>query len=207
MNLKNISDKIYVLNLKEREDRRKHILAELEKVDVDEYELIYSVNGNELNINSRVKKGNLGLVKTYLNIFDSINNEEENNFLFIEDDCVFVEDFNKKLSEYINSLPDDWDMLYFGANHNYHVGGKTELVNEKVIKLNNSYSSHCVLLKKHVLKELINTIKNMDIELDVALSKLQKKYNAYSSKEKLTTQLPGFSDIENRVVDYDWLIK
>ena len=36
---------------------------------------------------------------------------------------------------------------------------------------------------------------------------LQKKYNAYSSKNKMTTQMANISNIENKYVDYNWLIK
>ena len=35
----------------------------------------------------------------------------------------------------------------------------------------------------------------------------KKKYKAYSTKNKITWQLPGESNIENRVVNYDWILK
>jgi hypothetical protein len=111
------------------------------------------------------------------------------------------------LGEYIDKVPDDWDMIYFGANHNYHMGMKTLEVNDKCIKLNHSYSAHCVLMKSHVFDELIFLIQNFTIENDVMMANLQKKYNAYSSLETLTSQIVSFSDIQNEIMDYNWLIK
>jgi transposase-like protein len=75
------------------------------------------------------------------------------------------------------------------------------------IKLNNTYTAHCVLLKNYVFEELIQNIKDMTIENDVMMSNLQKKYNSYSSSKNMTTQMIGFSNIENKFVDYNWLIK
>jgi hypothetical protein len=39
------------------------------------------------------------------------------------------------------------------------------------------------------------------------MANLQKKYNAYSSVPGLTSQIVSFSDIQNSVMDYNWLIK
>jgi GR25 family glycosyltransferase involved in LPS biosynthesis len=151
--------------------------------------------------------GMFGLIKTYLNIHTDWKKSPQDNILIIEDDCIFTEDFNKKLGEYIDKVPDDWDMIYFGANHNYHMGMKTLEVNDKCIKLNHSYSAHCVLMKSHVFDELIFLIQNFTIENDVMMANLQKKYNAYSSLETLTSQIVSFSDIQNEIMDYNWLIK
>jgi hypothetical protein len=87
------------------------------------------------------------------------------------------------------------------------MGNVTQKINEEVIKLNNSYSAHCVLFKKKVFDDLILNIMNFSIENDVMMANLQKKYNAYSSSVTLTTQLSNFSNIENKLSDYSWLIK
>jgi len=39
------------------------------------------------------------------------------------------------------------------------------------------------------------------------MAKLQKKYNSYSSVPNLTSQIVSFSDIQNNIMDYNWLIK
>ena len=207
MNINNLSKNIFVINLKERTDRKLHIEDQLKKINCPEYKLIEGINGNTLLNKTRLKNGMFGLVNTYLKIYDEWIQKDCDDIIIIEDDCLFVENFNEKLEDYIKNVPSDWDMLYFGANHNYHMGKKTIKINEKCIKLNNSYSAHCVLLKKKVFEELIENIKNFSIENDVMMSNLQNKYNAYSSSEVLATQIESYSDIENKIVNYDWLIK
>ena len=206
MTLDNISSKIYVLNLKKRPDRREHIINELQKINCNNYIIIDAVDGNELVNTTRLTNGMLGLNHTYLKIYNDWIKETPNDIIIIEDDCVFSDNFNQELFNYISNVPNDWDMLYFGGNHNYHVGSKTEKINDYCIKLNNTYTAHCVVLKNYVFEELINNLRSMEIENDVYMSTLQKKYNAYSTLKNITTQLPNFSNIENRLVDYNWLI-
>jgi regulatory protein YycI of two-component signal transduction system YycFG len=62
-------------------------------------------------------------------------------------------------------------------------------------------------MKNYVFEELITLVTPMELEVDVAMTYLQQKYNAYCTPTKITNQLVNYSDIENRVVDYNWLIK
>lgn len=207
MNLNDLSNTIYVINLEERQDRKEHILSELEKIDCKNYILFKAVDGNKIPNPTRLKRGMYGLVQTYLKIYDDWKEKNSEEIIIIEDDCVFVPKFNERLESYVNNVPKDWQMLYFGGNHNYHMGNKTEKINDYCIKLNNTYSAHCVILKKVVFEDLIVNLKTMNIENDVMMAGLQKKYNAYSPTNKLTTQIPNFSNIEERFVDYNWLMK
>ena len=43
--------------------------------------------------------------------------------------------------------------------------------------------------------------------IDVVYTGIQKLYNVYSTSNTIAKQLNGYSDIENRVVDYSQLIK
>lgn len=207
MKLDNLSNSIYVINLKERTDRKNHILNELSKINCEKFNLFEGINGNEIINNTKLSNGMFGLVKTYLKIYEDWKMSPKENILIIEDDCIFVDGFNEKLLKYIENVPDDWEMLYFGANHNYHMGSKTTKINDYCIKLNNSYSAHCVLFKPYVFDELILSLLNFNIENDVMMSNLQKKYNSYSSIPNLTSQIASFSNIQNENVNYDWLIK
>lgn len=207
MTLNDLSNSIYVINLKEREDRRIHIISELLKINCKNYNLFEGINGNLIPNNSKIKNGAYGLVQTYLKIYEDWKKTENENIIVIEDDCVFVPKFNERLESYMENVPEDWEILYFGGNHNYHMGAKTDQINEHCIKLNNTYSAHCVVIKNYVFEELINSLKNNPVEIDVMLASLQKKYNSYSPTKKLATQIPSYSDIENMEVDYNWLIK
>jgi GR25 family glycosyltransferase involved in LPS biosynthesis len=207
MKLTDLSKNIYVINLPERSDRLKHIESQLKNIQCNEYKIIEGINGSLIENPTRLKNGMFGLIKTYLKIYEEWSKEENETIMIIEDDSIFVDDFNQKMEIYIKNVPSNWDMIYFGANHNYHTGMKTLSVNENCIKLNNSYSAHCVLLKKNVFIELIESIKTFNVENDVMLATLQRKYNAYSTSEPLATQIESYSNIENKIVNYNWLIK
>jgi GR25 family glycosyltransferase involved in LPS biosynthesis len=207
MNLNNLSKSIYVINLKERNDRREHIINQLSAINCLEYDIINAVDGSKIDNPSRIKNGAFGLLMTYKNIHNDWKNKGESDILIVEDDCMFTENFNDHLELYIKSVPSDWDMLYFGANHNYHMGQQTKKINNYCVKTNNSYSAHCVLMKPHIFDELINMIDTQPLEVDVLMAQLQKKYNSYSSHIALTTQIPSYSNIENKTVDNVWLIK
>lgn len=207
MDLNNLSKSIYVINLKERTDRKDHIIKQLNEISCNEYNVIDAVDGSKIENRSRIKNGAFGLLMTYKNIYDDWKNKGGSDILIIEDDCKFVDEFNNHLNTYINNVPKDWDMLYFGANHNYHMGQKTQKINDYCVKTNNSYSAHCVLMKPKVFEELIGMIDTNPLEVDVLMATLQKKYNSYSSHIALTTQIPSYSNIENQPVDNVWLIK
>lgn len=207
MKLNELSKSIYVINLKERLDRKTHIETELKKIECDDYTIFEGVDGSKIINPSRIKNGAYGLLMTYKNIYDDWKLKLESPILIIEDDCKFIDDFSVHLNSYINNVPDDWDMLYFGANHNYHMGQKTVKINDYCVKTNNSYSAHCVLMKPHLFHELIDMINKTPLEVDVLMTNLQRKYNSYSSHIPLTTQIPSYSNIENKPVDNVWLIK
>jgi GR25 family glycosyltransferase involved in LPS biosynthesis len=207
MNLNNLSKSIYVINLKERTDRREHIINQLNNINCVEYDIIDAVDGSKIENPSRIKNGAFGLLMTYKNIHNDWKNKGGSDILIVEDDCMFVENFNDYLESYIKSVPSDWDMLYFGANHNYHMGQQTQKINDYCVKTNNSYSAHCVLMRPRIFEELINMIDSQPLEVDVLMAQLQKKYNSYSSHIALTTQIPSYSNIENKPVDNVWLIK
>lgn len=207
MILNNLSKSIYVINLPERVDRKTHIISQLEKIGCYGYKIFPGVNGNRENNQTSLKNGMFGLIKTYLNIYEEWKNNKTGTITIIEDDCIFVEDFNEKSNKFYQNVPEDWEMLYFGGNHNKQMGETTKKINENCIKLSYSFTAHCVILKDHVFEHLISEIKNFTIENDVVLANFQKIYNAYCSPEILATQIPNFSNIENRYVNYEHMIK
>lgn len=200
-------ENIYVINLLKRQDRKKHILSELEKIECHNFKIVEAIDGSKEKGYSNIKSGAIGLANTYFKIYDYFKKASGDYIVIIEDDCKFEDDFNQRLDMFLSNTPSDWDILYFGANHNYHTGSKTEKINNYCLKLNNSYSAHSIVLKRTLFEKLILNLRRSIIEVDLALSHLQKEHNAYSPTERMTTQIESYSDIENKIVNYDWLIK
>jgi GR25 family glycosyltransferase involved in LPS biosynthesis len=202
-------DKVFLINLKKRTDRLENFKKQVEKFDLGEFEIFEAVDGTKLNnVQSKLlSRGEIGIIMSNIEIFKKAKEKNYKEIIIIEDDCYFTEEM-KNIYDYISLIPSDWDMIYFGGNHNLHVGEQPpKIVNDKIIKLHNSYSAHFVIIKSNLFEEIIFLLSSFNKQIDVVYSDLQKKYNVYSTKNAIAKQLTGFSDIQNKEVDYNWLIK
>jgi GR25 family glycosyltransferase involved in LPS biosynthesis len=203
-------DKIYCINLDKRTDRWDFFTKQCEKYSINSVERISAIDGSLVDggmYPPKFLKGEIGLLLTSIKIFEDAIKKGYENILLIEDDCLLNDNFFK-LDEYFSLLPDDWVMLYFGANHNTHGGWEEpKKINDRVLKLSHSYSAHMIGFKKIIFDEILTILKSFMDQNDVVYSKLQKKYPSYCFTPTIATQLVGFSDIQNKEVDYNWLLK
>lgn len=201
--LKNF-DKIYCVNLARRSDRWETTKKEFERfglLNVNRYEAIDGSTYDWSNINSNLLVGELGLIETHINIIkEAIENKYETILIF-EDDVMFVDEFYK-IDEYMNALPSDWDMLYLGGNHNY--GRYPDYVNDKVIKLNRTYTTHAIAIKSSLFQNILEITKNRLKQIDVYYADLHTTHNVYGFSPNLALQRTDFSDIQNRLVSYNF---
>ena len=209
MKITDFFDKTFCINLDRRFDRWSECVAEFDKNKLVGIERFKAVDGKDL---TELPKGflttsRLALVLTNMLILDKAIEENYSSILILEDDVEFTKQVGNKKS-FFDSLPEDWDMLYFGGNHNTHVGSEPPtIINDKVCKLHNTFSTHCVAINNKAFKEVLERLKKCDNALDVIYSELQKKLNVYSFYPMIATQRVSFSDIENKMTDYKWLIK
>ena len=201
-------DKVYCINLDRRSDRIEHFNNIVNKFDLGNYTRFSAVDGSLIkDYNGNLKLGELGLVLSNLEIIKEAIKNNFNTILILEDDCFFTDEI-KNIDEYFKQLPDDWDMLYMGGNHNLHIGAKPPIkINSKVIKLHTTYSTHFVALKSTVFNHINVILEKRNVPLDVGYVQLQKVFNAYSFSPAIAKQIKDYSDIQNKITDYDWLIK
>jgi hypothetical protein len=203
-------DKIYCINLDRRIDRWEHFTNQSKKFGLKLFERVSAVDGSKLNpsdFSSPLNKGELGLLLTVIKIFeDSIKNNYQ-KILILEDDCVFENEL-LNVDLFFQSLPSDWDMIYFGGNHNLHSNyPEPTTINNYVKKVLYTYSSHMIGFNIKIYKKILSLLKTNQFQVDVVYERLQKENNCYTFYPRLSTQLVDFSDIQNKVTDYNWLIK
>ena len=134
MVITNFFDKTFCINLDRRKDRWEECLTEFNKYNLLDIERFTAIDGNNL---PQVKSGfvtpsRLALVLTNIDILEKAIQNNYESILILEDDVEFTNEVNK-ISEYFKFLPEDWDMLYFGGNHNQHMGiAPPKIINEKV---------------------------------------------------------------------------
>jgi GR25 family glycosyltransferase involved in LPS biosynthesis len=203
-------DEVFCVNLDRRPDRLENFNKQVEKYDLGNYTRVSAVDGKLLPQELKSKNlldGEIGLILTVENIVKSSIEKKYESILIIEDDCYFTEEI-EKIETYFELLPADWDMLYMGGNHNTHSGIlPPDIINNKVVRLRNTFTTHFVGLKSNVFQSIIELTKHRHKALDVMYCDLQKRVNAYSFYPVIAKQISDYSDIQSRVVDYNWLIK
>ena len=120
-------------------------------------------------------------------------------FIF-EDDAMFVEDFENRFTQAMASVPDDWQMLYFGA----HLL-KKEDYNHYWVRALESSSTHAYAVKTEIIPRLIEAAMKHDGHIDVAFAGLQKDLKVYVARPTLIYQGASFSDLQGVDVDYKYL--
>lgn len=205
MSFKKYFDKIYCINLDRRKDRWEETIKELDKWGLtDEVERYSGVDGNSLKNETQIKDGELGILNTHLKIINESKEKNYENILILEDDIEFTEKI-KLLDEYMTIVPNDWDMIYFGGNHNKHMGKKINYINDKIIKLKETYGIHCVAINNSIYDLILNVIDKRKKPIDVYYADIQKNYNCYGFNPSIALQRVSYSDIQNKVMDYKWL--
>lgn len=200
-------DKIYVINLEHRKDRLTNFMNQMEQVGLkDKVERIDAVYKKEFGL--------LGCVKSHILVLDKIINSDYKNVLVCEDDFRFYN--RNKAKEYLNSLElnFDYDVISFSANE--EASGFTITPSEYLFlnKVSGVQTTSCYLINKNFCKTLYDNFqasaywlertKNpQSYALDIYWKRLQPISKWYLTNPKLGFQEPGYSDIENKCVDYN----
>jgi len=200
--LNDFFDKIYVINLRRRPDRLEHITKEFNKIKT-EFTLVEAVDGSAIRTNTTVGngwnyKGVTGCAYSHKKVFlDALKNNFK-KILVVEDDNVFSENFNKDFNFFYKQVPKNWDMLYFGGNHQV----KNKSINVNVEKISHTLTTNCYGIDTQHLPFLLSHLpektEKLKYPIDILLTSLQQKHNSYALKPKICWQLEDFSDIENK---------
>lgn len=192
---------IFVINLDRRPDRLDLIDKQLKRFNLN-YERISAIDGNLLNPNPKIgngwnHKGVAGCALTHRKIIEIAKERNYKNFLVIEDDTVFSDEF-KNIDSYIKQVPNDWDVIYFTSLHL----SKPKNVNVNVFKSTHTLVTNMLAMNSKfydvVLDNLPNKVEKLEKPIDILFTDLQKNYNFYSLRPHVAWQDSIFSDIENK---------
>jgi len=201
-------DKVYCINLKHREDRKINILSQCTKYKLGKIDFFNAINGKEYSNKYNLLSGAIGLIMSNIEILKESKKKNYEKILILEDDCYFTDEI-LNIESYLENLPNDWDMFYLGGNHQSGTQGVKPplVVNDKIIKLNNTLTTHFVAIKNKMFDVILDKIAPFENPIDVVYTQIQRDYNVYCTSINIAKQINGYSDIENKVVDYHWLIK
>jgi glycosyl transferase family 25 len=197
----NFFDKILIINLKHRTDRKNKILQELNRFlfDTDKILFIDAVYNKE--------NGALGCTASHIKCIQYAIKNNLDNILILEDDynfCHNTELFNIELSKFL-SFNSNWSALLLNiSEHGPPINLKTNINNVYINLWSNTTAAYAV--KKHIFKDLLNNFQNSlnsdKGPIDFHWNNLRIKYNWYVNKNILGYQRESYSDIENKIVKY-----
>lgn len=193
-------DKVYCINLNRRPDRWENTINELKKFDIDNVIRFPAVDGSELNGQFKLLNGEIGILKTHINLIEKCKMDKIESVLILEDDVVFTDDL-KNFDLYMSHIPKNWDFIYFGGNHDF--GPPPKKLNDHVLIAKDVVALHCVAIKNTMFDSILNLIPNMETQVDTYYKQLQKISNSYCVTPNIALQREGFSDIQNNFVNYN----
>ncbi len=200
--------RIFCINLARRTDRMQYFYNVSKFLEFD-YERIEGVDGSLIKFeNPRILEhfhpGDVGCTLSHLKTVTRAKELNLENYLVFEDDIEPSKDFTEKFSSFMDQVPLDWDMIYFGVNTN---NSNPPHVSENVLKLTMGYTTHAIAVKSTMYDALIEKWSVPSKQVDVLLSELHSDFNVYAFTPNLVGQKAGKSDILNKEVNYDFLLK
>lgn len=111
------------------------------------------------------KPGELGIWASNYIAWKNFEKSDYDSIILMEDDIVLDKNFNNKLIDYMNELPDDWDIftVYIPEKGNvrYNKANKKLFVGkENICRVYQSWSCLCYIVSKRGAKKLLEQVKN-----------------------------------------------
>ena len=177
----------YCINLKQRKAKWNRVQLECAKLDlnVTRFEAIFNTHGHE------------GCFQSHTTLLSQI---EEDVFMVIEDDIKVLEPL-ETLNKAIEQLPDDWDMLYLGAQ----LSKKIHRHSPNLFRLSGGQATHAVIYNNQngVVDYIVENARGI---IDVYYrDHIQERFNCYITYPMICNQADGFSDTQRWWVDYDYI--
>ncbi len=191
MRINDYFDKVILINLDRREDRLEKISTQLNNLGIT-FERFSAIDGKELGINP-ITAGTMSHQKV-------LEENTEKRIFVLEDDALFVDDFNEKFAEVIQHLPSNTDIFYLGALLPKHTGKVEDIGNKYWFKQIMSTGSHAYSIHPARVKYFAEKLKDYEWYIDIGLREFAKDYKAMIAQPNLVTQFASYSDLRLKEV-------
>lgn len=198
----------YFINLDRQHERREYMEAQFKDHGIDcrrfsafDKKLLSDTKLNEMkmnnvlhkNYNPRPNNGSIACLISHVNLYKQIYEEYDGGiFLVFEDDCKILPDFSEKLNNYLERLPEEWDMIWLGYNK---IKGERYDDNFYIPLSGNNigYNSqhHCYLLHYNFIPKIIEILLPLTSNFKTKDKKLRynfDKFKAFFLRERLAVQ-------------------
>ena len=198
-------ENIFYINLEHRTDRKKHVENELKKMGWNNYTRFNAI---------KCKNGRVGCSMSHLKILKDARDNNLDYVVVVEDDICFTqpEMFNVMMKNFLEK-DIKYDVLLLAGNIR-----STRQLDTFIYKASKSFTTTGYIVKKHYYDKLINNIedgiknllshpdKHMFFAIDTNWFNLQRQDNWLIFRPRTVSQLPDYSDIEERYISYNHLM-
>lgn len=196
-----VSNVLYI-NLEHRIDRKESVLKQLSSVDL---------SGTRFNA-VKMKDGRVGCTISHIRCLELAKQNKWDHVLIVEDDILFTQPkkFKHQFNQFLSNETIKWDVLLVAGNNL----PPYEKTTNYCVKVSHCQTTTGYLVKSHYYDILIKNYKkgllqlmkepsrHVDFAIDRYWLQLQKTDNWYLIVPLSVVQLDGFSDIENKNIDY-----
>ena len=210
-------DKIYVINLKRRSDRKKELIKNFPNID---FTFIEAIDGEELNQEQLLYEKKIGTsfydptgmvtmgifacALSHKKAWDQALIDGVENALFLEDDVYlttpFIENgiFTPLYQKILDEIKQyDWDLIHLGKKTPFQNGinvGKYLVIP----RYNSNHNgAHAYIATKEMIQVLSDTYLPIKYAADVYLEQFINDYNLFTLKESLIRQISDITDPQN----------
>lgn len=213
--------KTFIINLEHRIDRRRHIINELTKVNITDYEFI---NATKVNINdcefTKVKLAKISCFHSHVKALRKAYFDDLDQVLILEDDCFF--------NKYLDFIPPkEYPLFYLGCNLNIYKEetfdhtATVSKITDNIVELSECGTTHAIIYNKEFIDRIYykfptdevffneafsldNFIDKIPIAYDDFLNFYCKIYNIkrYCIYPIICNQIESYSDLQSVNTNY-----
>ncbi|MBK1815107.1 glycosyltransferase family 25 protein [Luteolibacter yonseiensis] len=215
MKLKDYFERIFVINLPYKEERRARLtshLAELGLAEPEDITWVRAVSGEKCPAPAYFQAGNgaWGCLHSHLRIVQDAIMDGLGNYLVLEDDVVFHEDSMRCLARFWEELPADWGQIYLGGQHLHdpeEVDGRPFVLRARNINRTHAFALRNVAFQafqKHITHAPDYMRDNWHIDHQLGAAHERMDWNVYVPAWWVAGQEEGTSNISGRVTPRHW---
>jgi GR25 family glycosyltransferase involved in LPS biosynthesis len=191
------------INLDRRPERWRRMQRKFAQHGIHSVRRFSAFDGDDMKLpaNWVHTPGAHGCLLSHLQVVREAQRIGVSSVLIFEDDVVFDDHLAKKFSLYIDQLPSDWDMLFFGALHR----DEPTKVSDNIVRITQAYSTYAYILRDSVFDDFIELNRQSEMELDNNSMVLQQQFKCYCFMPHLAWVETDHSDAQQRLVDHWYL--
>jgi GR25 family glycosyltransferase involved in LPS biosynthesis len=197
-------DNVYCINLPKRKDKLNHIVDQFSRIKLGSYQIINGIDGQKLKVEGNdQRKCEIGCLRSHISILQDAIEKEYNKIAIFEDDVIFCDDFESRFEYYMNTVPEDWEIMYLGSDIPPLL---TPIVQVRFMIYRVWRSTGCFAMilnnKNGLFQKIIDACKKEEKPIDVYIESLFPKIYAYVFLPFFVKLLDTRSDITTKDMNY-----